>query len=386
MRRKDISFEFTNINSKLIEEAAEYRSSNKKLVRVLALAACIAVLVTAIPLSLIMNREEATDNSQDNSYTTDDPSNETNDTYQIVYCSSESLEDLKAAASKNKDSIKFLPEEERISFDMIFASNSDWSYDRPEDAPQEIIYSIQGIEYKFEFYGAYTTKAINSNNEKIKNDLGYIAEYECKYYAPDRTGMNVLKTITCEYLYKIDEVIGFIFDDYTNTPKTDSEFTVEDAVSASKQELANWIGEERANEYTEVRTQIRDYDGTYAISLSKNKFGYHFSGFSFTYTQEGYLFAYSGSSTFAENYYNSSLLRLSEERVQGIYSNAWKLIEDHAKMINRTFAVVKTSWDLDINGDLYLVVKYQQSMNGHLQGVICDICYKVPEIIAEENI
>lgn len=57
MRRKDISFEFTNINSKLIEEAAEYRSSAKKLVRVLALAACIAVLVTAIPLTLILNRE-----------------------------------------------------------------------------------------------------------------------------------------------------------------------------------------------------------------------------------------------------------------------------------------------------------------------------------------
>ena len=57
MRRKDISLEFTNINSKLIDEAAEYRSSGKKLVRVLALAACIAVLVTAIPLALILNRE-----------------------------------------------------------------------------------------------------------------------------------------------------------------------------------------------------------------------------------------------------------------------------------------------------------------------------------------
>lgn len=48
MRRKDISFEFTNVNSKLIEEAAEYRSSGKKLVRVLALAACIAMMLTTV--------------------------------------------------------------------------------------------------------------------------------------------------------------------------------------------------------------------------------------------------------------------------------------------------------------------------------------------------
>ena len=58
MKRSDITRELGFIDPEFIAEAASYKPQKISKIRIVALAACIAVLVTAIPLSLIMNLED----------------------------------------------------------------------------------------------------------------------------------------------------------------------------------------------------------------------------------------------------------------------------------------------------------------------------------------
>ena len=58
MKRSDITRELGYIDPEFIAEAASYKPRKISKIRIVALAACIAVLVTAIPLSLIMNRDD----------------------------------------------------------------------------------------------------------------------------------------------------------------------------------------------------------------------------------------------------------------------------------------------------------------------------------------
>ena len=57
MKKSDITRELGFIDPEFIAEAASYKPHKISKIRIVALAACIAVLVTAIPLTLILNRE-----------------------------------------------------------------------------------------------------------------------------------------------------------------------------------------------------------------------------------------------------------------------------------------------------------------------------------------
>ena len=58
MKKIDIQREMGFIDPEFIVEAANYRHKKISKLKIVALAACLAILVTAIPLTLIMNRED----------------------------------------------------------------------------------------------------------------------------------------------------------------------------------------------------------------------------------------------------------------------------------------------------------------------------------------
>lgn len=59
MKLENISKIMENMDARHITEAANYKPKNRNMTRLVALAACIAVIVTSVPLALILNKEDA---------------------------------------------------------------------------------------------------------------------------------------------------------------------------------------------------------------------------------------------------------------------------------------------------------------------------------------
>ena len=114
MRKEDLSRAIDNVDSKIIENSLGYkpRATNNFKVRAVALVACLAIIVTAIPLSLILNREDEKEapvvttpsvTEIKTSATTGDktPPQKDPEPYDIIYCGAETdektRESLKAA-------------------------------------------------------------------------------------------------------------------------------------------------------------------------------------------------------------------------------------------------------------------------------------------------
>lgn len=60
MKKLDFLRYMGNIDEKYVIESENYKPASKKTIRVIALAACLAVIVAAIPLTIILNREPDT--------------------------------------------------------------------------------------------------------------------------------------------------------------------------------------------------------------------------------------------------------------------------------------------------------------------------------------
>lgn len=104
MKKHDFSYEFTNLDSKIIEGSATYKRKKVSGIRVIAIAACLAILVTSIPLALIMSRSDNTEPPKTTeSETTNDENNVIPpETFKVVYCDADSLEELRENSIKDK--------------------------------------------------------------------------------------------------------------------------------------------------------------------------------------------------------------------------------------------------------------------------------------------
>ena len=66
MKLENISKIMENMDARHITEAVNYKPKNRNVTRLVALAACIAVIVTSVPLALILNKEETHAHTHDN--------------------------------------------------------------------------------------------------------------------------------------------------------------------------------------------------------------------------------------------------------------------------------------------------------------------------------
>ena len=121
MRKEDLSKAIGDIDPKLVESSLAYRPamSKHRLTKIVALAACLAIIVTAIPLALILNRESG--NTEDLPTITDkdntviDKPEPDKEEPLVIFCSSpnELKKQLKADA---KVEIKDVAERKDFSF------------------------------------------------------------------------------------------------------------------------------------------------------------------------------------------------------------------------------------------------------------------------------
>lgn len=320
MRRKDISFEFTNINSKLIEEAAEYRYSNKKLIRVLALAACIAVLVTAIPLSLIMNREDQFETPE----TTLTPSKDsTTDTVivdpqplKVIYCGASSVSpqylETNVFKDKNIKVENFASYGYRIKWEEGFEA-IDWT----PDIPEKLTLSLSNKEYTANFDIAY--RHTNTDNEILKSYAKY-ARYKIEgtpkgylYYRVET------KTIV--------QVEGLPTTDFYVGPDYTPKYTEEEIVELACQDIKSIYGEDILKKYSIIDHYSHSSGMLHIVKFERMIGDYDTGSFiEMYYTGEGELYEYTtdkfGMYDFAEHLLNEEkLFELDKEAQELIGEN-----------------------------------------------------------------
>ena len=326
MRRKDISLEFTNVNSKLIEEAAEYRSSGKKLVRVLALAACIAVIVTAIPLSLIMNREDQAETPETTvaSDTTllpgkDNTTSSNTDTVivdptplKVIYCDADSVSSqyLETTVFKDKN-IKV------ESFDY-FHYNILWKEEYgtiaiSEDVPEKLTLSLRDKEFTAYFDIAYCSG--NTDNE-VLNEYAKIARYKIE------------GTEKSYIYYRIETKTILQADDLPlEDTKVEPKYTEEEIANFAYQDIKSIYGEELFEKYSLKHCFSNGYGLVYFVQF-KRMIGDYDTGSSIQmlYTGEGELISY-GTDNFGM--YDFAEHLLNEEKLLEVEKEAQELIGEN---------------------------------------------------------
>lgn len=309
MRRKDISFEFTNINSKLIEEAAEYRYSNKKLIRVLALAACIAVLVTVIPLSLIMNREDQFETPE----TTLTPGKDsTTDTVivdpkplKVIYCDANTVSPQYLQTNLFKD--KNVKVE---SFDY-FHHGIEWkeeygTIDWSSDIPEKLTLNLRDKEYTANFDIAYSYT--NTSHEELKA-YAKIARYKIE------------GTEKGFIYYRVETKTILQIDNLPVDSKVEAKYTKEEIANFACQDIKSIYGEEILEKYS-IEHCFSDGTGLIYRVQFKRMIGDFDTGSSIQllYTGNGELRSYGtdnfGVYDFAEHLLNQKKLLEVEKEAQ----------------------------------------------------------------------
>ena len=245
MRRKDISFEFTNINSKLIEEAAEYRYSNKKLIRVLALAACIAVLVTAIPLSLIMNRGDQVQTPE----TTLTPGKDsTTDTVivdpqplKVIYCGASSVSPQYLQTTVFKD--KNIKVEDFKRFHYSFEWQEEFgTIALSEDIPEKITLSLRDKEITAYFDIAY--RSSNTDNE-VLNEYAKIARYKIE----GTENKFIYYRVNTKTIIHVDKLP---VDASNYGPNYTPKYSTEELTELARQDIKSIYGEDILEKYSTI--------------------------------------------------------------------------------------------------------------------------------------
>jgi len=343
MKRSEITRELGFIDPELIAEAASYKPRRMNKIKVVALAACIAVIVTALPLTLIMNREDQVETPE----TTLTPGKESitngnSDTVivdptplKVIYCGSSSVspEYLETTVFKDKN-IKvedFEPYLFRYKLEDV-CEILDWT----PDIPEKLTLSLSNKEYTAIFDVAY--RYTNSDNE-VLNAYAKMARYK-------------IEGTENAYLYYRVEAKTII--QVEGLPTTDAdwgsgytpEYTKDEIFELACQDVKAIYGEEILEEFSAFK-HYSTSDGTiHEVKFIRMIGDYEIGSFiAMSYTGEGDLYYYTtddfGSYNFAEHL-------LNEERLSEVEKEAQELIGEN-------FVAEKK---LMIHKDGYVCVRY----------------------------
>ena len=171
MKKEDIFNAFEELDPKFVEEAAPKMNKVKKntfVLRIAAVAACVALLVSAVVVStLLLNREDENQpdvpsdvteqgdqNQSDIPSQPTEPSNEKKKYEMYTSFSAGENSDVNISANEN---VEFKPIGEK-NFNLFSSKNK---IDRPENVSSILAARIGDISYSLNYSSAYTT-AINN--------------------------------------------------------------------------------------------------------------------------------------------------------------------------------------------------------------------------------
>ena len=180
MRKEDLSKAIGDIDPKLVESSLAYRPamSRHRLTKIVALAACLAVIVTAIPLSLIMNREDPVQTPE----TTLTPGKDsTTDTVivdpkplKVIYCDASSVSPQYLEANLFKDKNIKVESFDYFHFNVLWKEEYG-TIPRSEDITEKLTLKLRDKEFTAYFDIAYCS---SNTNHEILNAYAKIARYK----------------------------------------------------------------------------------------------------------------------------------------------------------------------------------------------------------------
>lgn len=248
MKNSDLSNAIGNVNLKYIEEMENYTSKRMTLTKIISLAACIAILVTAIPAALILNREDGkTDapvvttpfNGENND--SDSPIN--TDAMKVIYCDADMLavEDeirKNVLNEKTVDLKVFEKYIENVYDEYQYVENA-------ENIPKTLSINVGTEEIKCTLDYVYNTRDMLSEDETIKS-RAKIARYKVnKECFPDyfRDGDGWL-------LYRVDtkEIVQISIPSAAGT--NSGPLTREEIRSLADRDIKILFGEDILSRYT----------------------------------------------------------------------------------------------------------------------------------------
>ena len=282
MKKIDITSQISGIDPKFIEEAVNHKVKRISAVRVVAIAACLALLVTSIPLAVLMSREKATPYVDEVKPNHDGEGNNGNkESFRVVYCNSSDMDSMKEIAEQNgldvviKDSQAMEEKYKEKTFDS-----------KVEDLtgiPASLNLEIQGKEYVFYLEKdqiMQTYLATESNVEEIRR-FGYKATYYAEAFDQVNSNTPYANRISLKYNYVSDDIMGLSFIDKEMgrwkeiVRDTDNKYSVDDLINISRDCIKSIYGDFNFSFDSEpLVTESYKYPGEYSIVFEQRIFGF----------------------------------------------------------------------------------------------------------------
>ena len=319
MKKIDITSQISGIDPKYLDEALTYRAPRFNKIKIIALAACLAIIVTAIPLSLIMNREDPVQ-TPDTTLTPGKDSTTDSvivDPHQlkVIYCDADSVSPQYLEANLFKD--KNIKVESFKSYRRPVEWKEEYeTIPRSEDIPEKLTLSLSNKEYTANFDIAYNVTS-NSNDENLKK-LDQIARYKME----KTENRYVYYCIATKTIVSIDKLP---IDSTHFLPLDIPKYTIEEIEELAHRDIKSIFGEKIIEKYSTIfsaklsgffmvgfKRMIGDYDTGSEIVM--------------TYTLTGELFTCDVEKF--EKYYFAEHL-LNEKKLLEVEKEAQELIGEN---------------------------------------------------------
>lgn len=339
MKKNDIFDAFEKLDPKFVEEAAPKaeRAVRRPRVwlRILAVAACVALLVGAIVVTtLLFNREDESQPDVPSDVT--EPSNEKKKYEIYMNFSAGEILDLNASANEN---VEFKSSSEK-NFDLFSSENK---IEKPANISDSIDVKIGGKSFSFNYDSAYET-ALN-NIQKFES-FGNNVVYETN---DDK--------ITLELSASTKELV--FFSDWQTEYNVSGEFTAEEAKEAADELLCEIYGEIFLEEYECTKTYTTDNqsDKRYSVYYMRKAFGYETDDCIFL------DFNFEGELLFI-NAYRKGIMKFAEEDltkedIEGAIAAVTETFSD-------TWYIGNSEIILDSEGDYYLMTYLVHADDGEI--------------------
>lgn len=259
MTNKDIYRNLGGIDPELIVEASKKRGNNGygRVVKWASLAACLAIIVTAIPVTLILNREDpkapavTTPVVEDNKNpgTTNPPEV---DPLNVIYCSADTLaqkEEFINNALINKD----LEIKEFVQFDPFYINRYEM-LEYSDDIPKKLSLNFGGKEYNCIFMSVYNTFAARTTDDNLKK-YARVAKYYIEGGSNDEKNGGYA-------FYQVDtqRLVGISVSNPSKLQSIKGSLDKDKISSLAKKDLSKLYGEKLLSKY-EMTCQKISYDG-----------------------------------------------------------------------------------------------------------------------------
>ena len=324
MTNKDILKAFSGLDADTVIACAPGgapQRKNRLVLRVVAIAACLALLVSAVVVStLLLNRED--ENQPDVPSDVTEPNNEKKKYEMYVNVSAGESVDTNISANEN---VVLKPADQK-NFSLFSSKNK---IDIPENIPNSINLKIGEKSYSLNCHSAVTTAIDNS--QKFK-DLGTIVKYHNE-------------EATVEIIAATEEIALFL--DYEVSRNIDGDFSADEAKQAAEILFTQLYGEDFLDdyEYDKTATTNDESEKTHYLYYKRTVWGFETDDYiMIRYNFNGELVAFNaygkGMMEFAEE-------DLTKEDIEGAIAAVTETFSD-------TWYIGNSKITLDSEGDYYL--------------------------------